>query len=203
MEDFDSMFYTTYPRGGDAYSWVWGLWTLTGSNYLPAFKEVPVSTAPGVYGATAQVAVCPSTQMAADNYNTIFNQSVYGTWNLLYEASEKVDLPSAIGNCAAMPQNNAGVLIAKRCKTPSGMTLFGDAANSTNAMKPSHIFYRKGLSWSGSTSGGTGLVLRHGDRVNVAWLDGHVSNQGGRELTESASNIRSVLGVDGTAISYY
>ena len=42
-----------------------------------------------------------------------------------------------------------------------------------------------------------------GDRVNVAWLDGHVSSQGGQEMAQSPSHLRSVLTSAGTPISYY
>lgn len=203
MDDFGGMFYTTYPRGSNAYSWVWGLWTLTGSSYLPGYAEIPVAGSPGVVGATSRTAICPSVEINSANYQTIFNECVYGMWNLLYEATTNTKLPEAIGPCALTPQENAGVLVSQRCKTPSGFVLFADTANSTNAMKPSYIFYRNGLSWSGSVLGGAGLVLRHSNRVNVAWLDGHVSNQGGQDLAQSPSNLRSILTSAGTPISYY
>ena len=206
MDDFGGMFYTTYPRGGDAYSWVWGLWTLTGSSYLP-FKEVPLSSSAS--GAMIEVSVCPATPFnafgtaAVKNYNACYNMNPYGAWHLLYEAYTKTALPDAIGQCAVMPQANAGMLVANRCKSPSGMVLFGDTANSSNNMAPSPYFYRNGLSWSGSVSAGAGLVLRHSNRANVAWLDGHVSSQNGQELAASPSNLRSVLTSIGTPISYY
>ena len=206
MSDFGGMFYTTYPRGSDAYSWVWGLWTLTGSSYLP-FKDVPLSST--ATGTMTEVSICPSTPFDAirtgtvKNYNACYNMNPYGTWHLQYEAYTGTAMPETLGQCAFMPQLNAGMLVANRCKSPSGMVLFGDTANSSNNMAPSAYFYRNGLSWSGSTFGGAGLVLRHSNRTNVAWLDGHASSQSGEELAASPSNLRSVLTSIGTPISYY
>ena len=148
------MFYTTYPRGSDAYSWVWGLWTLTGSSYLP-FKDVPLSST--ATGTMTEVSICPSTPFDAirtgtvKNYNACYNMNPYGTWHLQYEAYTGTAMPETLGQCAFMPQLNAGMLVANRCKSPSGMVLFGDTANSSNNMAPSAYFYRNGLSWSGST----------------------------------------------------
>ncbi len=201
--DFNGMFYTSYSRDSlPPYSWVWGLWNLTGSSYIPGCQEIAVK-ASGAKAVFTRVALCPSVQFDDTNYDTVFNRSVYAAWNVLPENYFPSD-NEALGNCAKPVGNMDGIVVIKRARIPSKTVFMGDAYDM-NAKAPSHLFYRRGTTWGGEVTpgSGVGLILRHSGKVSVAWLDGHASSEGGRELGKSASKIRCVLTIDGIPLPNY
>ena len=201
MDDYNDQFYALYPRSGGAYSWVWGLWTLTGNSYLPfkdTGKHAPSPTP------VAEITRCPSTPRDDTNYLTLFCYSNYGVWNLLFDTSNNgAVFPEALGRCYSSPAAETALLLAGKCRQPSGMILFADTIGNTAGstfLRPSGFFYRDRLAWGGSKSSGVGIHMRHSGRAGTAWLDGHVSSASFGELNASPSNITSAIGANGNPL---
>ena len=191
MNDYNGYFHMNYYYGNVGYSWMFGLWSSTGNTYL-GFEEVTVgsNTLPA-----AEATRCPSARFFNDTADGLGAFSSYGAAGLNAGGT----LPTAVGNCVnrvSLGGKPWTIFYQKRCKSFSGMSFFADTSYSdTNAEKSAVNFYLGSHSWASNR-----VRLRHANRANVGWADGHATSNASRELASSASELRTLNDINGAAL---
>ncbi len=194
MNDFKGRFHMMYYYGNAGYSWAFGLWKTSRNAYL-SFNEVTVSDGAHVLPESA-VTRCPSARFFNDTPDGLGAYSSFGAASL----NSGGKLPDAVGNYCIDRVNIDGktqlIFFQNRCKSPSGMIFFADSSyGGADAEKSAANFYLGSQSWAGNR-----VRLRHSDRANVVWADGHATSSSSGELATSPSQVRSLFEINGNAI---
>ena len=188
-------FYTTYA----GQSWFY---------FLAKYKFI-ARTEPVTDGYDAKVVRCPSAigTMTTRNH---YNYQVYGAPHMYRyycgTAEEKAQLDELGGRaCFGGANDTTGYWQIDKSKKPSALILLADTSggiaysSSDNPFGTGfYMFYPKGNNWGGSvTSSGVGVILRHNNRANLVFGDGHAGSMSGGELKGSAMKIDSAFTAEG------
>ena len=188
-------FYTTYA----GQSWFY---------FLAKYKFI-ARTEPVTDGYDAKVVRCPSAigTMTTRNH---YNYQVYGAPHIYRyycgTPQEKALLDEIGGRaCFGGANDTTGYWQIDKSKKPSALILLADTSVGiaySSADNPFgtgfYMFYPKGNNWGGSvSSSGVGVILRHNNRANLVFGDGHAESMTGRELKGSPMGIDSALTAEG------
>lgn len=188
-------FYTTYA----GQSWFY---------FLAKYKFI-ARTEPVTDGYDAKVVRCPSTIGVMTTRNH-YNYQVYGAPHMYRyycgTPQEKAQFDEIGGStCFDGEINTTGYWKIDKSKKPSALILLADTSagiaysSADNPFGTSfYMFYPKGNNWSGSaSSSGVGVILRHNNRANLVFGDGHAGSMTGRELKSSPMGIDCALTAEG------
>lgn len=143
-------------------------WALMYAGITPAPK--------GQSNLSPEMMVCPeiwpNRDTSGDSANNPFatgTTNLYGMWGVDNGHERSADREKVIG--AIRVSEGGRYLRTNGFKTPSGITLYADAASSSR-LTGHHFFHTTSV----LASNGWGIWRIHNDRANVAFVDGHVES---------------------------
>lgn len=186
----DNQFFTVYKNGkNDSGEDVFWYGVRGGGHGSFVYKLIESGTLSPYIGKGNKVMVCPKWAKNAGIGDLTASSKAggYGYNTIVYPG-----MSSPVPDYAVA----AGMTRPGRVKNASGIVMFGDAANSSNGADDYNVTsYLAADGYGMGSSNGT-VHFRHNGMANVAWLDGHVSDEqflGGDNL-----NKIGYFGVGGT-----
>ena len=175
-DDYDGIV-MRYSKAAGNKSWSEFIIGRTGGNaYLPDTRQ-------------NKLLVCPSSLSAGKDY---FLYQTYGAFDNRYNGSDTTRYEAKIKETGPyfhkFDNNNNGYSF-KKMKTPSQILLVMDTeyrGTHSNAGKMLWFFLP-------NVDGEGGASIRHNNRANTAFADGHVASLGKRELYRSSATIEQVV----------
>ena len=191
MNDFKGVFRLTSRYGNLGSTWGYGMYKHTGNSYI-GFSKVKID---GAEFPDNPIIRCP---VAKFNNTDVVGIVAFSHYGAVMKHGEATSIPDTVGSVACITASNKEhFLLSQYIKSPTGMALLADTSfGGDNADNSAQFFYLNRASWANER-----VRLRHADRANICWLDGHVSGNSSNDLAVSPSKIYTMYDVNGKPIN--